>query len=73
MNGGEHCSHRTFYITRAAREVLLLVTGASKAPMIYKVFEGDALTPLPVQIVNDRTQPTTWLLDEAAAAQVLAG
>lgn len=55
----------------AAREVILLVTGESKAPALAQVLEGEPNVPhYPSQLLRQRTAETTWLVDRAAAAQL---
>jgi 6-phosphogluconolactonase len=55
------------FINRA-REVMLLVAGASKAKTLAEVLEG-APDPKkhPVQLINPTSGKLTWLVDAAAA------
>jgi 6-phosphogluconolactonase len=58
-------------VIEAASHVLLLVAGADKAEMVRQVLRGQlAQHEHPVQMVNRRTRPTVWLLDQAAAEQL---
>jgi len=55
----------------AARHVIMLVTGKEKAAFLKEILEGDEdENRLPSQILRQRTGPTTWLIDEAAASQL---
>jgi len=60
----------TYPLLNAARVVLLLVAGADKAPMIRQVL-GDAKGVYPVERVEPRDGVKIWMLDEAAAAELL--
>jgi 6-phosphogluconolactonase len=55
-------------VINQARHIIFLVTGASKAATLQKVFDGP---PQPEQLPAQRIQPThgrlTWLVDVAAA------
>jgi 6-phosphogluconolactonase len=64
----------TYPVINAARRVWLLVSGAAKAGMVAEVLEG-LRVPLavPAQNVSPVHGQITWLLDEAAAAQLSAG
>ena len=53
-------------LNRAAH-VLFLVAGADKAPVLVEVLEGPAD---PERLPSQTIQPSTWLLDEAAAAKL---
>ena len=55
------------FINRA-REVLFLVTGASKAPRLHEVLEGPPdPRRLPVQLIKPAGGRVIWLVDAAAA------
>ncbi len=56
----------TSTLLRAARTIVFLVTGQTKAPALREILEGDAI--LPARIVADGAGETTWVLDEAAAS-----
>lgn len=51
-----------------SKEILFLVTGASKAPTLHEVLEGERDSHrLPVQLVAPTDGRVVWLLDAAAA------
>jgi len=56
-------------VIKAARRVLILVTGSGKAGRLKEVFESEN-AHLPVSLVNQRKLPTVWLLDKAAASEL---
>ncbi len=57
----------------AARQILVLVVGESKAERIYQVLEGlHQPEDQPIQLINPEDGRMTWLLDEAAAAELLS-
>jgi 6-phosphogluconolactonase len=47
-----------------AHNVLFLVSGASKAPALARIFAGE---PLPAGLINPLAGAVTWLTDQAAA------
>jgi 6-phosphogluconolactonase len=55
----------------AAREVLVVATGASKAANLGRAWSGDDVRALPVRAT--RLPNAVWLLDEAAAAEIPTG
>jgi 6-phosphogluconolactonase len=61
----------TFPLINAARRVLVLVTGESKAAILREVLQGD---PDPQRLPSQSIRPVdgtlTWLVDEAAHAQM---
>jgi 6-phosphogluconolactonase len=60
----------TFPLINAARRVVVLVSGASKAGLVQRVLSGGGgISTLPVQRVNPEKGDLTWLLDEAAAGK----
>jgi 6-phosphogluconolactonase len=67
-------SHRvtlTPPVLRNAGEVLFLVAGASKAPAIKEVLEGDVnIEEYPSQLLRNAPGKVTWLVDEAAASKL---
>ncbi|NXM05137.1 6PGL phosphogluconolactonase, partial [Tyrannus savana] len=60
----------TLRALNAARRVLFVATGASKAPVLQRILEGEEQPPLPAALVRPRSGWLRWLLDEAAAAQL---
>ena len=55
-------------VLTAARELLVVVLGESKAAIVGEVFGRAGPAPLPAQFA--RRAGATWILDEAAAAQL---
>ena len=54
-----------------ARHVVFLVEGESKAPMLQQVLEGPRDPDrLPSQLIQPDAGTLTWMMDEAAAAQL---
>ncbi len=63
----------TYPILNAARQVLFLVGGADKAPVLAEVLEGcDDAERLPSQSVRPTEGKLTWFLDRAATARLKA-
>ncbi|NXM67375.1 6PGL phosphogluconolactonase, partial [Serilophus lunatus] len=60
----------TFPVLNSARSVLLVATGASKAPVLKRILEGEEEPPLPAARVRPRSGRLRWLLDQAAAAEL---
>ncbi len=60
----------TFPVLNRAAEVLFLVSGADKAPVLAQVLQGDASLALPSQKVQPSDGKLVWMLDEAAAAKL---
>jgi 6-phosphogluconolactonase len=58
-------------VIRAAKRILVLVGGASKAAVLKEVLEGPK-GRYPSQLVLDAPGEVTWLVDRAAASQLLA-
>ncbi len=56
----------TLPLLTAARRVVFLVSGASKAGIVAEVLEGD--TDLPAAVVSRESRDAVWLLDHAAAS-----
>ena len=58
-------------VLNAGREVVFLVGGAGKAAPLKRVLEGpEDLDALPAQVVRPASGTLTWLVDEAAAADL---
>ena len=58
-------------IIDAARRVFFVVTGGEKAGMVAEVLEGLRMpVAVPAQAVAPSAGVLTWLLDEAAAAEL---
>jgi 6-phosphogluconolactonase len=63
----------TLPVLNAAAEVLFVVSGADKAPVVRAVLHGPARRPaLPAQRVRPDKGRLLWLLDEAAASGLTA-
>jgi 6-phosphogluconolactonase len=61
----------TFPVLNNAAEVVLLVAGVAKAPIVVEVLERTATTPrYPVQRVKPCNGTKCWMLDKAAASQL---
>ncbi len=58
----------TLAALNAAREVLFLVTGAAKAPVLAAALEGPLDSQLPAALVRPASGQVVWLVDRAAAA-----
>lgn len=52
-----------------ARHVMILVSGAAKAPVMHDVFTTQRTPPYPVQLINPQGN-LEWHLDQAAAADL---
>lgn len=58
-------------IINAARNVIFIVSGTTKAGRLHEVLEGPRLPErLPAQVVRPTRGPLTWLVDEAAASRL---
>ncbi|HUP28174.1 MAG TPA: 6-phosphogluconolactonase, partial [Chloroflexia bacterium] len=58
-------------VLNAAREVVFMVAGASKAPALREVLQGPANpAEYPSQLLRHSTGKVTWLIDKAAASQL---
>ncbi len=60
----------TFPVLNRAAEILFLVCGADKAPVLTQVLQGDSSPALPSQKVQPVDGKLVWMLDEAAAAKL---
>ena len=61
----------TFPVIGAARRIWFLVSGADKAGMVAEVLEGLRVPKaVPAQAVAPVKGSLTWLLDQAAAAEL---
>lgn len=61
----------TLPVINHARRVMMMVCGASKAPMVHRALrEPPGANPLPVQRVVPLSGKLDWRLDQAAAAQL---
>jgi 6-phosphogluconolactonase len=61
----------SFPVLDSAAEVILLVTGAEKVPVLTEVFQtATSVTKYPVQRVRPRNGIKRWMLDAAAAAGI---
>ncbi len=61
----------TVPVLLAAREVLFLVSGADKAPAVYRAIEGPwDPNETPSQYLREANGHVVWLLDKAAAADL---
>jgi 6-phosphogluconolactonase len=60
----------TFPVLNRAAEVLFLVSGADKAPVLAQVLQGDPSLALPSQKVQPSDGKLLWMLDEAAASKL---
>lgn len=58
-------------VLAAARTVLVVTTGASKAGVLGRAWTGEDVRELPIR--SARRANATWLLDEAAAAELPRG
>ncbi|NXK91183.1 6PGL phosphogluconolactonase, partial [Formicarius rufipectus] len=54
----------------AARSVLVVASGASKASVVRRILEGQEEPPLPAALVRPSSGRLCWFLDEAAAAEL---
>ncbi len=58
----------TYPLINQSKEIMYLIAGNNKGPVIKKIFSGRALKTLyPLQSVNPTTGTAVWMLDEAAA------
>ncbi|NXG74345.1 6PGL phosphogluconolactonase, partial [Baryphthengus martii] len=57
----------TLPVLNAARSVAFVAAGASKAPVLKRILEGEEENPLPAALVRPRSGCLRWFLDQAAA------
>lgn len=63
----------TLPVLNAARNVMFLVSGADKAPVLREVLEGDApAEKYPSKLVRPRNGKLIWFVDRAAGSQLSA-
>ncbi|NXA15066.1 6PGL phosphogluconolactonase, partial [Sapayoa aenigma] len=60
----------TFPVLNSARNVVFVASGASKAPVLKRILEGEEEPPLPAARIRPNSGRLRWLLDEAAAAEL---
>jgi 6-phosphogluconolactonase len=58
----------TIPLLQAARHVIFLITGDTKAAMLRRILIDEE--PLPARLVGNGARETTWILDEPAAARL---
>ncbi|XP_006002979.1 6-phosphogluconolactonase [Latimeria chalumnae] len=60
----------TLPVLNAARTVLFVATGESKAAVLKRILEGKEASPLPAARVQPRDGELHWFLDESAAKEL---
>ncbi|XP_063038022.1 6-phosphogluconolactonase-like isoform X1 [Melospiza melodia melodia] len=60
----------TLPLLNAAKSVLVVATGASKAPVIQRILEQQEPDPVPAARLRPRSGRLRWLLDREAAAEL---
>ncbi|XP_054859565.1 6-phosphogluconolactonase [Eublepharis macularius] len=60
----------TLPVLNAARSVVFVATGDSKAAVIKRILEGNEEDPLPAALVQPHTGKLYWFLDEPAAKEL---
>jgi 6-phosphogluconolactonase len=62
----------TLPVINKSKQIIFLVTGKEKAPIIKKIFtERKARKLLPVKLVNPSIGSISWILDNSAAAKIM--
>nr|XP_034978057.1 6-phosphogluconolactonase-like [Zootoca vivipara] len=64
------CITLTIPVLNAARSVVFVATGDSKAAVIKRILEGNEENPLPAALVQPHTGKLYWFLDEPAAKEL---
>jgi glucosamine-6-phosphate deaminase len=54
----------------AARSIVIVATGQSKAEAVASALDGPMSAQLPASLLQSVSEKVTWLLDEAAAAEL---
>jgi 6-phosphogluconolactonase len=62
----------TLPLINAAQEVVIFVSGGSKAARLEQFFGGRSEPPLPIQLVQPVSENLTWMVDQAAAVRLSA-
>ncbi|NXF27810.1 6PGL phosphogluconolactonase, partial [Rhodinocichla rosea] len=60
----------TLPLLNAAKSLLLVATGASKAPVLKRILEQQEQPPVPAARLRPRSGRLQWLLDREAAAEL---
>ena len=60
----------TLSLLHAARDIIFLASGGSKAAPLARILQGDDQPPLPARLVLEGAADVTWLIDRAAAAEL---
>uniref|UniRef100_A0A8C8SBL8 6-phosphogluconolactonase n=1 Tax=Pelusios castaneus TaxID=367368 RepID=A0A8C8SBL8_9SAUR len=60
----------TLPVLNAARTVVFVATGDSKAAILKRILEGDEANPLPAALVQPHSGKLHWFLDESAAKEL---
>ena len=59
-------------LINAARTIVFLVYGATKADAVYNILEGvENATAFPAQLIQPEEGKLLWFMDEAAAARIV--
>lgn len=60
----------TYRLINSSKEIMFLVAGAAKAPVVRHIFSKNAKVKYPVQNVNLKKGNIIWMLDEAAVGSL---
>jgi 6-phosphogluconolactonase len=60
----------TLPLLHAARTIIFLASGSNKAAPLARILLGDEQPPLPARLVMGGSATITWLVDQAAAADL---